>query len=340
MLAKMALIFTVVLGASFAQAEPLCLTIVEGLDRMCARDLVADANCAQQPKTLAWVADSCVIHQGDEVSPEIINLENGQAVAEEIYEKYEASKIATSLIYRYFQKVERPKISEADVRRPSYPLYQQADSVLAFDSKYIESIIENGFLNQFVTNNRPRKDGYMDRRVSTENFLSRLQLSQSYKLGNYPINHVRPKYAYGIFKSVQKTQVYNSVNASYGGTFAVLKDSLKKRMTLTNMDSLAGHVLNDRGLSQVSMYFQSSQFRFPPSVGYYETQVWGEIKITDVSYFLSGCFGEAVDQRLIDALAARKISVPVYRCKLSLESGLYRPMPIKHLYGPELGNNQ
>ncbi len=340
MLTKIVLLFMVLLGASFAQGEPLCLSISEGLDRMCARDVAADLSCARVPKSLAWIADSCVIQQGDEVIPEVINLENGQAVAESIYEKYDASKIATSLIYRYFQKVERPKISEADVRRPSYPLYQQAESVLAFDSKYIDSIIENGFLNQFVTNNRPRKDGYMDRRVSTENFLSRLQLSQSYKLGNYPINHVRPKYAYGVFKSAQQAQVRNSINANYGGTFAVLKDSLKKRMTLTNMDSLAGHVLNDSGFSQVSLYFQSSRFSFPPSTGYYETQIWGEIRISDVSYFLSGCFGEKPDHKLLDALVQHKIDVPVYSCKLSFENGVYRLVPMDLLYGPELGHSK
>ncbi len=58
MLTKIVLLFMVLLGASFAQGEPLCLSISEGLDRMCARDVAADLSCARVPKSLAWIADS------------------------------------------------------------------------------------------------------------------------------------------------------------------------------------------------------------------------------------------------------------------------------------------
>ena len=309
----------------------LCLSIEAGLDKMCARAIHSDKDCTTtQSDIVAWHPDSCVLNKGDEVAPEILALTNGADVPASIYQKYSAEKIAISLIYRYFQKIERPQIKKIDLLKPSYDVFGQTESIIAFSSKNIDSIIKNGFLNQFTLGTKPRYENYMQNRVLTENYLSGVNLSATFEIGSTPENLVRPKYAHGIFRSAGTARIRNYLDFSYGDTYAVLKDSVKKRTTLTNYDSLAGVVSQIPNFKVISMYQSSNKFEFPALQSYYETQIWGPVAITDVAYFLIGCSRNESDSQIADALNRMSINVPVYKCKMLKENGVTRPVPVHY----------
>jgi hypothetical protein len=55
----------------------------------------------------------------------------------------------------------------------------------------------------------------------------------------------------------------------------------------------------------------------------------GPVGMNDVAYFLTGCLSGEVDQQLIDGIERASIGVPVYKCKMSKEDGVTRPVPIR-----------
>nr|WP_295901154.1 hypothetical protein [uncultured Bdellovibrio sp.] len=304
---------------------------------MCSREKSQDQACQSSSLNLfAWKKESCVINNGNEVIREIFELGDDALIPQDLFAKYSSEQIATTLIYRYFQKHERPHFKESDVINPGFDVYSQGQSVLAFSTRHINSIIKNGLLNQFVSGTRPRRENYLDMRVAAEASLATLKLSEGYSMGDLPINHVRPKYAYFSVKPTGAAFVRNSFSASYGDTMAVLKDSLKKRTTLTNTDSLAGHVTKNNSMRKMSFYHLAENFSFPSVGTYYEAQIWGPISIHDVAYFLADCFNTNSKAELIEALEQAGVKVPVYSCKMVYSNGASYPTPENLLYGVPL----
>ena len=345
-----AIIFIQLFWVTLALAKSVCLSLDAGLDKMCARDTSIDQTCQNQSSQkdfVGWRQESCVLQTGQEVIPEIINLNNNAVVPADIYQRYSADKIATSLVFRYFQKVERSKMNKQDVLHPSYDVYKNFKTVIAFNSSRISQIIDSGFLNQHRTGHSAGNlDG--NARNIAENNMLQIILEDSYKPGDSVPNNVRPKYSFMFLeKPVEKADPWNSrqnggpyVNSQYGNVYAVLDTSLKQRSTITNNDSLG--IFNPRwGYPGVFMTFYnlSATFSFSLTNNYNETQIWGPVPFSKVRYLLADCTGVDLSSVLIEKLSSKKLQTPVYSCSRDTSTGVFRLVPNKLLYGtpaPEL----
>lgn len=75
--------------------------------------------------------------------PEILDLENGAAVPQELYERFDSRLIGASLISRLHSSRE----SNANVSDPETNFWKETKIQMRFDPQFIESIKKNGFLN-------------------------------------------------------------------------------------------------------------------------------------------------------------------------------------------------
>jgi hypothetical protein len=138
--------------------------------------------------------------------------------------------------------------------------------------------------------------------------LSRLRFEASYGARPDSLAHkLRPKYAQVNFTADRELGGGTIDSSFYGDVIAVLKNDAKRRSTWTIVDSLnaASH-----GLERVRR-IQSTFYRldFPTDVknddDYNEAQVFGEVTLDDVAYFI------VLSKRKIDDLVAT--GIPVYR---------------------------
>jgi len=318
-------------SAAFA-GDVVCLSVEEGLDRVCARDIARDSSCGGKGR-IAWRGESCLKSHPGDILPEITGLDSGAVLPIQLLRSEYLEKVAISLNYRFFQRYERPKITNEDVLKQGYDLWMNANPQLNFDARYLESTIVSGFLNQHQTGSSSVFYA-PEIRERIENSLADVLLEPTYTTDRKAVVHeLRPKYAYGTFKSFHPGLTTYLPRGGYGNVLAVFKDEVKKRISLTSGDSLnmglgstnfwydpttgtsfkLDQTANGR---RISLYYLKKDFNFPKRTGnYYEMQIFGPLKIEHVAYFLVNCPDFAPEgDAIIEVLRNAGITIPVYQC--------------------------
>lgn len=309
----------------------ICLSFDEGLDQVCARDISKDILC-KSPQKYAWNRDSCLKINSDDLIREVVELNDDQRIPDQILKNSSSDKLARSLVYRYFQRYERPNIKEQDVASPSYNIYENAYPLMAVDFQNIGKIIKSGFLNQYQVGT---SNGLLDpaRRIKAENGFSGVNLGMNYEL--------RPKYAYGAFAMQQSTLTPN-FKSSYGDVLFAFKKDIKKRALISVGDSL--NMLRStisKGKDITTYYGSYRQWNFTKRSDdsvYYESQIFGKLLISDVAYILVGCpidRKSATAEQVISVLKENNVQVPVYSCQSVTANDFNMLIPNKLLYGKD-----
>lgn len=296
-----------------AGAASVCLTPTVALDRMCARNAAYDLECA--PGEKGWDRESCVAGNAGDVLPEILDLDDGAVLPKGFVTSKNAELVARTIVYRHFQRVERPTIDELDLTVPDYNLYANAAPMMAFKEKWLEAILQNGFLNLHQTGRT--LGAHLPRvRAELEDRLSSLRLEKNYSAdAKSALHFLRPKYAYVNF-SVEGEGLSPRLLDLYGDILAVFNNDVKKRTMFSNGDSLELSS-NDEGQGAIptqTFYNSRARTEFALRGPYYEAQIWGPLTFKDVKYILWGCFNKRSPKKLIEALRRHHLQTSVYEC--------------------------
>ncbi|RYZ91021.1 MAG: hypothetical protein EOP04_02015 [Proteobacteria bacterium] len=300
----------------------ICLGSKAGLDRVCARDVSKDESC--KSGEYGWLSETCLKSSAEDLISEVVSLEDGEPIPLHVIETEAPERIARSIIYRFFQKHERPDITEEDVRFPNYNLYDSAQPILAFNSRYLSSILKSGFLNQHQTRKSYGDYSPTTRRLAEDKLAKIVINPNSEEKRASRVNFLRPKYAFGAF-SKPGAEVKPSFTDSYGTAFAVFNADVKSRSFISNDDSLEGFGDSSSRISfQYMTYYKlSRQLRMPPRTAYYESQIWGSLNLKDVSYFLLNCPVQYPStppakptntRKFVNTLKRTGVKIPVYDC--------------------------
>lgn len=315
---------------------PLCLSIEEGLDKMCARQTSADASCKRG--LLGWNRSSCVNFSGNDVVQAIVDLKDRDIIPADAYRVYSTEVIARSIAYRFFQRTIRPVMTETDVRSPGYDMYNNAFPMVAFHLRVLPYIAQQGFLNQHQTGTG---SGTLDRnaRALAEDNLLNLRVEGTYNINGPAMrtaNFLRPKYGFAVFAK-KHASVNPDYRAHYGDVYAVFNNDVKKRAFITNQDSLDHYRVYPNVQLRINSYYSNfSNFNYARlGSAYYETQIWGALKFSDVRYLLVDCYDSQNARATIGAkLRELNLNIPVYKCVLTTDGNFVYPKPGQLLYGP------
>ena len=241
---------------------------------------------------------------------ELSNTVKGAIIPYELYEEYSSEDIATSLVLSKHLQHE-PK----GVKDYKYDFLNDTTITMAFDSKWISAIIRKGYLNQHRSG---QSNGALtkSRRATLEDSMIGARLEDSYNSIGQKVHNVRPKYAFlNLTKQTAKTG-FNEFLGQYGNVYAVFSKNVKVRSTFT-----AGDSLNiGAGFDENHTFFYKSDSHIKHTNHYFEAQVWGELTIKNVEYFLINCSHVSnISSEQIKALQATK--VPVYDCSTKKKSG-------------------
>ncbi len=246
--------------------------------------------------------------------PEILDLKDGQTVPADVYRKYSPDLIAASLVERYHDVNE----ATANAAKPAFDYEADSEVELKFSDSIIGLIMHGGFLNQ---HQYAASGGLYDptARAQLEDSLMGVHLEPSYVdgIGN-PVNSVRPKYAFLAFDRDSDGQHHDEFSHDYGDVVAVFNDEVKDRMTFTPVDSL----IAKNHLGSVTPY--TVQYRSTHPIqkitvaknfgDYWEAQVWGDLGMSDVRYFLVNCPGDQpIPNASLDVLES--LNLPIYDCR-------------------------
>jgi len=248
--------------------------------------------------------------------PEILQLDY-EIIPDWVFEKYDTQTIAENLVYRLRLNIEK---KQGRLIRPK----EHSDIQLWFGEDQIERIVTSGeFLNVHQSHGS-RSRSYLNRRFSVE--LSALDVYlENYKRRKTPSPErikLFPKYAI-LDISIERRlgEQYFSGDA-YGDFAAVFSEKVKRRTTWTGNDSLVG-----------GFYPQHLEKGYidPKSSGQYiEAQIWGELILSDVAYFM---IPENVDPAILKKL--KQTAKPIYTWK-KIDSffGRVRNVPNQQIYDP------
>lgn len=254
------------------------------------------------------------------INSRIIELADDAEVPPEIIANTESAVIGGSIVRRLYEKFGGETLSD-DV---NYDFFANAQLQLAFPPSVIDGIREKGFLNQHQFA-MPNTTGLYDpdKRRKFEDYLSGLNIEKTYSTDpDARAHYIRPKYAFLALKEplLNFTPV---VSAAHGSAFAVLKDRVKARATITPFDSFSAYRLSKTDWNKVRRTFFSksvpAEFTEAASEnGYWEAQIWGALTLEDVRYFLVNCgsvsptAGEI--EKLVRVAGSLAPKIPVYEC--------------------------
>lgn len=334
-------VFLLFLPLIAQSAFAVCYSKEEGLDRACARNKAEDSKCkaSGEATPYGFHDGSCIVSvslekKDRDVVREIEALEDFGVIPDEVLRKKSPALIARSLLYRYFQKVERPLITDELFEDPKFDAWGSIDLQMAFNPGIIHLILENGFLNNHQTGTSEGCSGCGTNRFQVENALPRIFLNPSYQGGLWDFgNFVRPKYCFPGFQC-DIPGLEPEIISQYGRVFAVFKPSVKKRAFFTAGDSLSegapmykrtqapnGESAQRGEPSHVRSYYGLHAFDWkrPLSSSYFESQVYGSLTVErDVDYFIQGCPSIGASSDDFDVLKRELehvgLRTPIYDC--------------------------
>jgi hypothetical protein len=244
--------------------------------------------------------------------PQILDLKNGQTVPSAIYKEYSPDLIAASMVDRFHLRNE----ASDNVAKPAEDFPDNALVQMYINSTDLASIRKDGFLNEHQTGT---SGGTMDPalRAQSEDKYIRLNLEPTYVDGiKNPVNDVRAKYSFLSFYRDSTGQEHSTFDNQYGNIIVTFKDEIKDRSTFTPGDSLS-----DVGNAGFTVYTFKYRSNSPIQLvdSYWETQIWGNLTLADVKYFLINCPGSAglSDDEMAQL---KKTGIPVYQCVTSNDS--------------------
>jgi hypothetical protein len=180
----------------------------------------------------------------------------------------------------------------------------------------------------------------LESRAEVEDHLTALKIEAHYQaagkldLTSGP-NLLRPKYTYIAATKRLPMNISPIYNPRYGNVIAVLDDSLKKRMTFTNGDSLNTNTSDTRRVHTLSYLASELDFSTLGESGYYlEGQIWGPVKSTDINYILVNCPGlDGIGKDGIERLAKAFPQSAIYSCEADTGAGVHPFKAVKFLKG-------
>lgn len=297
-----------------------CLAKDDLLKRGCARYPLLDSKCGAS-STYAAIKNSCFYESESELIPEIQDLDRKE-FPREILKRYDANSIARNLLLRVYRQRELPKITDEAFMSADYSFYHRLDLQIAFDYRYLDRIAEAGFLNQHALGH---SGGNLDHRgrLWTESTMVGMDFRSADVPELYP---VLPKYLYAVPSEKHRDLHGHGYSYLYGSILAVLDDSVRNRTTFVPYDSLITLKAQDlRTLKWLGTDFSA----FAVYTGsYFEGQVWGDLSMEDVKYFIVNCpIGEPLTKERIQRLATvtRRRVYSCKRVKIDRSGVHYRP---------------
>lgn len=257
--------------------------------------------------------------------PEIMNLRDGQTIPPGVYEKYDTRRIAITLQWRNYQQREQAS-SEQNRGRAHRDFLNHSQIQMAFNDRNLDSILRNGFLNQHQI---AQTNGTMSPqfRAETEDEMLGLRVEAPREYGSprtrseedrtRPQNRLRPKYAYFGQQAAQpERSTFGRIFPHYGNIIAVMQNQVKDRTTFTSGDSLGTSDTSNTHSPRAQMAIDPDKLK-RVILTYMEAQVWGELGVNDVAYFIVNCPSLSdpgpLSQEIIDKLKAT--GKPVYSCR-------------------------
>lgn len=315
------LLFLVANSLSF-QAKAECLSKKEILERVCARKPSEDAFCeARGRKLLGAYAESCIGNRKlSNLIPGILKLKTGESIPPKVYEKYGATKIAESMTYRLFQAFERKRIeNDPGFLKPKFDPWAQGRIELVFSGKSIHTLIERGFLNSYQTAATAGVTEAQSKLFLLENTLMGLKTEPTLggTVGGLGVlNMLRPKYAnFGYERP--SGDIRPGYYGKPGDVVAVMNSDVKRRAEWSTGDAYDLQYHYDDSCEKYRhSFYDPTQLDFTGPDLYYGAQIWGELSLKEVAYFLVGCFGASPDQSFFDSLKNLETPVPSFKCKL------------------------
>ncbi len=261
----------------------------------------------------------------------IVSMKSADILPETMVRADNTQFIGQSLARRIFERYE--KESQAHPNQIPFSFYQNSQIQLAFSASIIKSIQKYGFLNQHQI---PSTTGFYNpkMRAELEDNIADLQLENSYTQDrSSPLQLLRPKYAYLALKEPLRN-FKPEVNSRHGNVFAVLKDEVKARSTLSPMDSFYLEQLPSEALNHIRATFYSHSvspdfIKYAVHKGYWEVQIWGALTFHDVDYFLVNCGTETLTKDelkiILAAADSEKPKIPVFSCGMNYPGGALKP---------------
>lgn len=274
---------------------------------------VFPAGCAGTSATYKRVPAAQVEAPADLV-PEIMSLQQGDTVPLALYDQYPATQLARTVVFKKYLEDEKPASDEVEIA--AYDYYRDSEIQLAFESKILDLIAKNGFLN---THQVKKKGGfYQEARTKAEDGFLGYHLNSPEKSAE-----LRPKSAYFSLTAGRPEQhplaAAQGLKVGYGDVLAVFKDHVKDRTTFTTGDSIGRQRTGVRTLRFRSR--EALKYEGPAGLNYFEAQVWGPLTLKDVSHFLVKCVNTHADvgskgYPLPDELVEKMKSwgIPVFEC--------------------------
>lgn len=219
------------------------------------------------------------------------NVAVGKPIPKSLFNRLSTEELSLAIVRRVGED-NRRFMDAGSVSYKPIDLQKDTDIILFFKSQDIPNIAEMGFKSvhstkknfmSLVTSNL--KD-YIAGRTDAENVYTSLLIGSSEKS-----NLIRPKSAFLNIRSNEDLGI-KTIDAKlvYGDIGAVLKPEVKTRSTWTAGDSLDIYGLHENQSPSSLMYqgvFSDKQIAIhPKDQSYYEAQVYGELQIKDVDYFL------------------------------------------------------
>lgn len=238
--------------------------------------------------------------------PEVLNLSHGEHIPIEIINKYSPTDIARNLVRR----LDRNNQSIISKKNDGFNPLKETDVVMFFRAEDFQNILKKGFLNYHQIGNTRGDSSFTIRANKEDEFLGlnienggygsfvREKLMELVELGRMdqkakvlrqanlmsPYNRIRAKYAY-LFVTNKDIDIGNTVfRNQYGHYGAVFKNEVKSRSTWTPSDSLgvSGHHV----YTFQDHFVQIKAFQDMFAKYYFEIQIWGDLRISDVAYWV------------------------------------------------------
>lgn len=262
-------------------------------------------------------------HQVEMLQKSIAGMRVGSKIPDEVYDQFSPNDIAKALVERV-KKDETAKLKFFDENYPytdyfRFDLKTHSEQILYFSSTQFSSILQRGFLNQHQVDHSNGTFAPPSRRSQEDNMVG-------LKLGDRPKSAVvRPKYAFlNIHYEGEGLVRTKAIPTNiYGNVGAVLKPEIKDRSLWTAGDSRNSRMFIEKYSKNSLDYsfgtFSRIAFRATSegNLGYYESQIFGELTIKDVEYFIIYDRSLLTDQEFIQPL--RATGKPLYLAEFTRE---------------------
>lgn len=227
--------------------------------------------------------------------PEIQCLSKCDEITDNIFHQYPINTIAENLVY-WHQNHHLGGRTD---------LTENTELQIWFPEGKVPAILKSGFRNIYQT--KERSDTTRSRRAAIEYNMIGIPIESAKRVSTMKLRVNRlplfPKYSILDVHTEKNIGNFEVSGDTYGQIAAVLKGSVKRRTTWTPNDSY------DTGTYEVESLKKG--FFIPGESSYYfEGQIWGDLSLSDVEYFM---VSHNVSTLTLKRL--KKTNLPIYKWK-------------------------